>query len=171
MPLAYFLTFTTYGTWLHGTDKGFGSVDRQHNAYGTPFVAPDDEREQLAAERMTEPPYFLPEATRTICRDAIVAICQEKQWRLLALHVRTNHVHVVLSANREPSRLMSELKARASRDLNLAGTDAQEKRWSRHGSTRHLFDEDAVAAAIAYTLDGRGAPMAVYDPRQEPRTK
>jgi hypothetical protein len=29
MPLAYFITFTTYGTWLHGTAKGNGSVDRE----------------------------------------------------------------------------------------------------------------------------------------------
>jgi hypothetical protein len=28
-PLAYFITFTTYGTWLHG--NGAGSVDPAHN--------------------------------------------------------------------------------------------------------------------------------------------
>ena len=71
------------------------------------------------------------------------------------------------------------VKARASRDLNRSGTDANVKRWTRHGSTRHLFDEASVAAAVAYTLDEQGVPMAVYDPRvahesaahEEPRTK
>jgi REP element-mobilizing transposase RayT len=171
MALAYFITFSTYGTWLHGTAKGSGSVDRDHNVYGTPFVAPDAEREDRAACRMTDPPYLLGETARTIVRDAIVAICEEKNWTLLALHVRTNHVHAVLCADREPGRLMSDLKARASRELNRSGTDASVKRWTRHGSTRHLFDDAAVSKAVAYTLDEQGSPMAVYDPRLQPRTK
>lgn len=172
MPQAYFLTFSTYGTWLHGTSKDIGSVDRHHNAYGTPFIPPDPKREQHAARQMTDPPYVLNEASRAIVRDAIVALCTEKAWALLALHVRTNHVHVVLSAEREPERLLSDLKARASRDLNRAGTDANIKRWTRHGSTGHLFSDESVAAAVSYTLDEQGPPMAVYDPRnKEPRTK
>ncbi len=180
MPLAYFITFSTYGTWLHGTDKGNGSVDHHHNAFGAPFVTPDNEREERAARRMTDPPYVLHEMARTIVRDAIVALCTEKDWMLLALHVRTNHVHSVISAQREPGRLMSDLKARASRELNRFGTDANAKHWTRHGSTRHLFDERSVAAAVAYTLDEQGPRMAIYDPRHpltsegrptEPRTK
>jgi hypothetical protein len=40
MARAYFITFTTYGTWLHGTQKGKGSVDRENNLYGAAFVEP-----------------------------------------------------------------------------------------------------------------------------------
>jgi REP element-mobilizing transposase RayT len=167
MALAYFITFSTYGTWLHGTSKGNGSVDRHHNAYGTPFLAPDDKLEKYAARRMADPPYTLSETARTVVRDAIVGLCAEKDWTLLALHVRTNHVHSVICAERDPRRLMSDLKSRASRDLNRAGTDSSAKRWTRHGSTRHLFDEASVAAAVAYTLDEQGSPMAVHDPRRQ----
>jgi hypothetical protein len=42
-PLAYFITFTTYGAWLHGRKPG--SVDRDHNAPGTPFLPADPEQE------------------------------------------------------------------------------------------------------------------------------
>jgi hypothetical protein len=45
----------------------------------------------------------------------------ERGWQLLAAHVRTNHVHVVVQAERDPGRLMCEIKARASRDLTRAG--------------------------------------------------
>jgi hypothetical protein len=31
-PLAYLITCRTYGTWLHGDERG--SVDRAHNRYG-----------------------------------------------------------------------------------------------------------------------------------------
>ena len=44
MALAYFITFSTYGTWLHGTEKGLGSVDVEHNAYLSPFIAFDNAR-------------------------------------------------------------------------------------------------------------------------------
>jgi REP element-mobilizing transposase RayT len=171
VALAYFITFTTYGTWLHGTEKGFGSVEEDHNQYGSPFVSPDSAREQLALSLMTEPPYALSEPARRIVCDAMIALCSEKCWRLHALHVRSNHVHMVVSADREPGRLMSEFKARASRELNRLCVDTQEKRWTRHGSTRHLFTEDSVAAAIDYTLNQQGPRTAHYPLASEPRTK
>jgi hypothetical protein len=39
LPLAYFITFSTYGSWLHGEEKG--SVDRAHNLPGTPYLEAD----------------------------------------------------------------------------------------------------------------------------------
>lgn len=165
-PLAYFLTFSTYGTWLHGAAKEEGSVDRKHNAYGEPFLPSDPARERAAACRMTHPPYILSATARAVARDAMVSLCSERAWFLSALHVRTNHVHAVVSADREPGRLMSDLKARASRDLNQLCVDACPKRWTRHGSTRYLFDEASVAAAVAYTLDEQGERMAVFDPTE-----
>lgn len=104
MTPAYFITFTTYGTWLHGTNKGKGSVDRQQNIYGNPFIEPNEKREQFAVRQMVEPPYVLNEAAREIVRNAIVDLCREKEWKLMALHVRSNHIHAVISAEREPGR-------------------------------------------------------------------
>jgi len=34
IPLAVFFTFRTYGTWLHGDERG--SIDRNNNLYGVP---------------------------------------------------------------------------------------------------------------------------------------
>ncbi|MBV8780934.1 MAG: hypothetical protein JO353_06005, partial [Phycisphaerae bacterium] len=45
--------------------------------------------------------------------------------------------------------------------------DATRQRWTRHGSTLHLFDEAAVADKIDYTLNRQGAMMAYYDGRGE----
>ena len=164
MALAYFITFTTYGTWLPGTDKGAGSVDKQHNVFGTPFVAADADRAQAASEAMTQEPYTLLPAQREVVRDAIRTFCIEKGWQLLALHVRSNHIHLVIAADREPGRLMSDIKGRASRELTRAGfDDAQRKRWTRHGSTRYLFQPKEVENAVRYTLHDQGTVMAIYD--------
>ena len=64
MALAYFLTFTTYGTWLHGSRKGKGSVDRRHNTFGEAFVEKDAVRETVAAKTMKEPRYVMDAARR-----------------------------------------------------------------------------------------------------------
>lgn len=169
MALAYFITFHTYGTWLHGTSKGKGSVDRAHNQYGAEFVAPDARREAESRESMAQPPYVMRSAgERQVVRDAIVSLSRQRGWRLLALHVRTNHVHAVVSADRDPGRVMSDMKARASRELTRAGfDDAARRRWTRHGSTLHLFDEAVVADKIDYTLNRQGVMLAHYDGRDE----
>lgn len=170
MALAYFITFHTYGTWLHGTSKGKGSVDHEHNQYGGEFVAPDAQLEAESREKMRQPPYIMgsSEERELVC-NAIVSLCRRRRCRLLALHVRTNHVHAVLAANGEDAgRVMSDMKAAASRALTRAGfDDATRRRWTRHGSTLHLFEEAVVSGKIDYTLNRQGSMMAYYDGREE----
>jgi hypothetical protein len=43
-PLAYFLTFGTYGSWLHGDVRG--SKDPRHNTLGDIPLPRDDFRRQ-----------------------------------------------------------------------------------------------------------------------------
>ena len=166
MAIAYFLTFTTYGTWLHGNDKEQGSVDDAHNRFGDPLLPRNPTREQSERRIMKESPYLLDEPRRTVVCNAIIELAREKGWWLWAEHVRSNHVHLVISAERNVDRLLSDLKARASRNLTRAGFENSERRrWTLHGSTRHLFDEDAIAEKIHYTLDEQGERMAWYDGR------
>ena len=176
MALAYFLTWTTYGTWLHGNAKG--SVDKQHNVFETPLLPEEMERARREEQAMVQPAYLMDETQRAIVCKAIVNLARERHWRLWAVHVRANHVHVVVTVERDPGRLLSDFKGRASRDLTRAGFDnVDRKRWTRHGSTRHLFREGDVEAAITYTLDEQGDRMAWYadesrkEPPEEPRTQ
>ena len=56
-PLAYFISFSTYGVWLHGRD--IGSVDKQHNQYGIPFLPANEEKHAKAHANMREAAYVL----------------------------------------------------------------------------------------------------------------
>lgn len=160
-PLAYFITFTCYGTWLHG--KETGSVDRDHNIVGTPVLSADRERSQRERKRMTQPPYILDKDHRSRVLEAIQEVCSYREWILLAAHVRTNHVHVVVQSSERPEKVMNDFKAYASRKLNQAGFDYPErKRWTRHGSTRYLFRPAEVEAVIHYVVYEQGNAMAVY---------
>jgi REP element-mobilizing transposase RayT len=164
--LAYFITFSTYGTWLHGDDRG--SVDRNNNVAGEVLLPADIKLRHTREALMTEPEYRM-EVTE---RETVLAtICQHasfRGWSLLAVHVRTNHVHVVVVGDAKPERMMTEFKAYASRALNRTkARGARRKHWTRHGSTRWLNTEDSVRRAIEYTVDEQGEPMAVYHAKVE----
>jgi REP element-mobilizing transposase RayT len=95
-------------------------------------------------------------AQRAAVLQAIQQVCQHRGWILLAAHVRTNHVHLVVDAAIAPERVMRDFKAYASRSLD------HKKAWTRHGSTRYLWERDDVAHAVRYVVEGQGDPMAVF---------
>ncbi len=159
--LAYFITFHTYGSWLHGRDTG--SVDRQHNQYGSEMLPADQRLEQSRRNLMTHEPYLLDASDRDIVLASIQQHCEFRQWALHAAHVRTNHVHIVVTCGKSVEQAMTEFKVYSSRALTAAHPeDANRKRWSRHGSTDYLFDETAIAAVVRYVVHGQGKPMAVH---------
>ena len=156
----WLLTFTCYGTRLHGHPD---TVDRNHNVPGNRRLAPDDVRCLENQRRMTHPLYSLDDISRRLVLAAIREVFDHRNWELFAVHVRSNHVHVVLQSQESPEHVMATLKAYASRALNRAGLDgADRRRWTRHGSTLPLRNNLAVSAAINYVICRQGEPMAVY---------
>jgi REP element-mobilizing transposase RayT len=114
---------------------------------------------------MNQHPYALDGIRRSITMTAIQNVCTARAWLLLAAHVRTNHVHVVIESNAQPETVMSTLKSSASRALNELGIDGQEerRRWARHGSTRYIWTKEQLSAAIRYVVSGQGEPLSVYE--------
>jgi REP element-mobilizing transposase RayT len=167
-PLAYFITFTCYGTWLHGDERG--SVDVDHNASGTPLVPPDRERHGREQNGLAEAVYCLDVPRRQVTLEAMCEIARRKAWTLHAVHVRSNHVHVVVTAPGEPERVMNDLKTAASRRLNKAFPAERDRtRWTRHGSTRYLWTEEAISEKVHYVVHGQGEPMARFpEPDADP---
>jgi REP element-mobilizing transposase RayT len=166
IPLAYFITFTCYGTWLHG-GKHEGSVDKRSNIPETPRLVFNQLRYQSMQKNMSHKPYYLDSLKRTLVLQAICEQCEYRHWTLLAAHIRTNHVHVIVNALTTPEKIMNVFKCYASRLLNEANVDEQNcKRWTRHGSTRYLWNVVATEAAINYVIHEQGEIMAVYENKE-----
>ena len=142
---------------MHGEERG--SVDRGHNVPGSRLVDSDSKREANERDLMLYGSYSLDPESRSTVLEAIPEVCLHYGWQLLAAHVRTNHVHVVPEAEVKHEKILNALKAYASRALNRSGSPR--KRWARHGSTRWLFKDAEVRAAIKYVVDEQGEPMAV----------
>ena len=162
IPIAYMITFTCYGIHLHGIESG--SVDRRHNVYGTPFLRPQAGIVMAEERIMKQNRYELDSQRRALVLESLQNVCSWRGWNLLAAHVRSSHVNLVVSAEESPERILNDAKAYASRTLNRAGIDPNAaRRWSHHGSTRYLWKPEDVGAAINYVVREQGSPMAVWE--------
>jgi REP element-mobilizing transposase RayT len=150
LPLAYFLTWSTYGTWLPGDRRGW--VDKHHRGPHVPFQEPDLERESSARTRMKESAVVLEMESRHVADCAIRETCSIRGWFVHALSVRSNHVHVVITAEDvNPGEVLRAIKAYGTRALNQLHSNPPRKHWwTEGGSKRYLNDEKSIQAAIQY---------------------
>ena len=134
-----------------------------HNLPGSRFPGADPLRAEAERQLMDQSPYLLDRECRVVVLDAIREVCVRRGWSLLAAHVRTNHVHVIVEGDTRPERMMRDFKSYASRSLNRPGRDRPlRKHWARHGSTRWLWKDEDVRQAIQYVVDEQGEPMAIF---------
>lgn len=155
-PIAYFLTWSTYGTWLPGDARGWVKYHQGPRL-------PDPVREREAAARMAANARWLADRQRKIVELTISDHCSFRGWQLHAANCRTNHVHVVVSADVHPAAVRRQLKAWCSRRLNELETDpsgtASEVQsnhwWAERGSMRYINDHDDLEAAIRYVRDAQ----------------
>jgi len=158
-PSAYLLTWTCYGTWLHGDPRG--SVDADHRVPRTAYLPADPRRQQRAAGGLRSPKAELSAVARQVVHKAILDHCAFRGWEVLALNVRSNHVHAVIACgDLAPKTALSQLRAWSTRRLRAAGLfTIDQKVWTEHGSTRYLWDDAAVHNAVDYVTEGQGPDL------------
>jgi len=162
-PIAYFISFRTYGTWLHGDERG--SIDRHNNIYGNPKNAPNKHWRQISAARLKRKPVRLNAARRGSVERAIREVCQKRGWVLFAINVRTNHVHIVVSAHAtKPSLALNAFKANATRQMRSdRAWDSPDTPWADRGSERWLWTQKHLSDAIHYVVNGQGGDLPKFD--------
>lgn len=159
-PLAFLITFRTYGTWLHGDERG--SVDRNHNKFGTRVADSRIVREQQQVVKLKSDPFILNTEARAIVHNAIFEVCSFRNWLLHAQNVRTNHAHAVV-AGISADKILNDLKAYSTRRLREAGVwTHSHSPWSDKGSKRYLWTEDDVLMACGYVINGPGDDLPVF---------
>ena len=151
--LAYFLTWTTYGTWLPGDERGW--VQKSNG-----FQVPDPTLKSSVQSRLTEAPCFLSSEQRQLVEQTIHAHCLYRGWSLHAVTCRTNHVHVVVTAmEHAPKVVRDQFKAWGTRRLKEhareRGATPRTKWWTEGGSQRFIGDEESLEAVIWYVTEGQ----------------
>lgn len=148
-PLAYFLTWTTYGTWLPGDERGW---NRKGSAWAQPanplFV-------EMAASKLKEQPFTMDRDHRFLVEDTIRRHCEVRKWKLHAANARSNHVHVVVTVTGyPPGRVSEQFKAWCTRRLKefVVG---RERFWTEGGSCRWINREDDLGAVVVYVMEAQ----------------
>jgi REP element-mobilizing transposase RayT len=110
---------------------------------------------------MAESAIVLTREQRLIVSQTIRDHCRIRNWRLHAINVRTNHIHVVVTADRDPDEVMNQFKAWCSRRLSeSAGLTTQvaakagRRRWFTEGGDKEVIDDDRYFHnAVTYVQD------------------
>jgi len=147
-PLAYFLTWTTYGTWLPGDARGWRR--RQEPGVTQP---PNRLFAEMAASELQEPPFFLAPSDLAIAERAITKHCQVRSWMLHKVSVLSNHIHVVVTAPQyAPKKVCVQFKAWCTHQLK-PNYPTRKYFWTRGGYHCCLNNKDALESAIQYVQD------------------
>jgi REP element-mobilizing transposase RayT len=151
-PLAWFITWTTYGTWLHGDPRG-SFLDKK-------YVQPDRDLEADMRSELAGPIVYLDDAQRAIVDEAIVKECCDQGWQLHERNVRTNHVHVIVSAARDGTFVRSRLKAIASDALSsaaglpaVAHKNGRKRWWTEKGNIEALETDKELEELCIYVRE------------------
>jgi REP element-mobilizing transposase RayT len=163
----YHLIWTTYGTWLHGDERGWYEWGVGGRETGDP------ERESAARARMAGAAVTLTIAQRHLIEETIRRHCAVRGWTLHAVAVLDTHVHVVVTADRTATETANQFKAWCSRVLSDAAglvtqvaKNAGRGRWFTEGSGRRVIESESyLAQAIEYVLKHTAPASVSYIPQ------
>jgi len=148
-PIAYFLTWTTYGTWLPGDNRGW---NRKGDFESLP---PDQLTNESAKARLDEIPFLISVGDKPIVESTIRRHCRIRNWELHAINVRSNHVHVVTTApTYQPTVVASQFKAWCTRELK-PNHPGRKLFWTQGASYRWLNQQSELASSIEYVMEAQ----------------
>jgi REP element-mobilizing transposase RayT len=184
---SWLLTWTTYGTWLPGDERGFvGNVVEEatndtiqtadvvraadasrrvtHNIPDTPYDRSMPGLRHYVLQQMRGEPVWIDSPQAELFLEEARRVAEFRNWPLLAIAVMANHAHLVVTAPKgiPGERLLQEFKSYGSRVLTRRfGARESGTWWTKSGSTRVLTHEKTVRAAVEYVRN-QHQPLALW---------
>jgi REP element-mobilizing transposase RayT len=149
-PIAYFLTFTVYGTFLQGDARWWYSRRKG-------VRQPEPRLEQWHRERLKHDVILFDREKRKVVQSEVQRLCQFRKWKLWEVNPRTNHVHVALTAlGVHGKTLRDQIKANCTRALRERWPEFKDRPvWSVGGDWQCINTEDDLEQVIAYIRDAQ----------------
>ena len=96
--------------------------------------------------------------------EAVKEVCDFRGYELLAINIRTNHLHAVVSANVSPDKIANEFKTYATRRLRETKLVEPEKKvWTRGKSGRYLWKSKHVEILSNMFYSGKADKIPAFD--------
>lgn len=148
-PVTYFITWTTYGTWLPGDARGWRKA-KQGCRTPQPLL------EDWSRRRMTGSPVML----NKIQRQKVEAVCRKhatiRGWVFHAVNARSNHVQLAVTADLRPEIVRDQFKANATRVLRQEpGRLTTDRIWTRGGDCEIVDGDEELERVITYITEAQ----------------
>ena len=139
--IGYMVTWTTYGTWLQGDERGYvrnGKILEKNNR-----LKSANQRQQKYLTFRLKP------ELRQIVKEAILEEARRIEHKIFAIAVCSSHIHIVLGVSRESiEQVVHRYKYTATLVLRKLGEER--KIWSKGFNKRFCFTEEEIKNKISY---------------------
>ncbi len=156
-PLAYFITWTTYGTWLPGDERGW-----KRKKCGE-IQPPNPALKAISRNRMTDTPFEMTIEDRSTVASVVKKHCEVRGWNLYVVNPRSNHVHVVVAApGYDAKTVRSQFQAWCTRTLKLRYPNRKHF-WTEGGSGRFVNSETELERVVLYASEAQDRKDLEYE--------
>jgi REP element-mobilizing transposase RayT len=158
---ALFLTWTTYGTWLPGDERGHvsntlhreGGFDSKQNRPGTAYAAGDQYTQERARQLQKWDSVWLPASQALVVAQSLAAVSVARNWMILRASVMANHVHaLVIRCPLDGAAVRRILKGNSQAALSDAAGRSH-RWWTAGGSDRTRSGERSIMETTRYIAD------------------
>ena len=148
-PITYFITWTTYGSWLPGDRRGWRKANAGEQQ-------PEPKLEEWCRDRMTEAEVLLSKDQRQKVEDVCRRHAGIRGWKLHAVSARSNHVHIAVTADDASKKVRDQFKAKATRVLREPpNTITNDKLWTRGGDVEIVDGNDNLEQVVIYITESQ----------------
>lgn len=141
--IGYMLTWTTYGTWLQGDERGYvknGQILEQNEVL-----------EEVNKSNLKKQPVKLNAKQKEIVKEAIIQEAKRLNQKVFALVVFSNHIHLLVEKNPESIETTAALYKTAARKA-LYESGLERRIWSKGFDKRYCFNQQELSRRIEYIL-------------------
>jgi hypothetical protein len=144
-PIAYFITWTVYGTFLQGDIRGWRKR-RSGQQQPQPRMA------QWRRERLKHPIELLGDQQQSVVESEIERLSEYRCWKFWKCSARTNHVHAVVSAPEHAgNKVRDQMKANCTRVLRESWSQFVDRPvWTVGGDWQCVNSEDDLEQVVIY---------------------
>ena len=157
-PLAYHLTFGTYGTRLHGDKRG--TVSREQNRFGEPIIGQDVVWQRLEQSQLKFPPVVFSNEQQRHIEHVMAGVCERGGWEYHIAAGQPDHVHVMLTSPNDGKAIRKWLKTWLGQEMSTRWPLAPRQTWWAEGrSIRSVWNDDYFKNLFEYIRAQQTPPL------------
>jgi REP element-mobilizing transposase RayT len=155
---ALHITWTTYGSWLPGGERGYVSntlvpgkgYEKKHNVPGTPITADDGATRERAQALQKWPTVFLTAAEALVAAQSLVESARARGWRIIRGAIMANHVHILVTDCPDDGPQVRRVLKGSSQAKLSEVHGSPRVWWTTAGSDRYKHGQLAIETANDY---------------------